>query len=129
MDASDKPIAGAKVYLRNLYQNTLPWDITSKDIKAETQTNAQGEFRLEYTPVMPDGGYAPSFDILAIVRGMAMAWQDLPRSHPWDEPPKQPQNKELLVRLQPEAKISGRVTDEAGRPLELPKSRCLLLAG
>ena len=49
---------------------------------------------------------------------MAMAWQDLPRSHPWDEPPKQPQNKELLVRLQPEAKISGRVTDEAGRPLE-----------
>ena len=125
VDSSDKPVAGAKVYLRNLYQITVPWDKTSKDIVAETQTNDQGEFHLEYTPKKSEEIDLHLFGILVIAQGKALSWQDMARSQSRQESPEKEPNKEFLFRLQPKTTITGRVTDEAGRPIEAPKLPCL----
>jgi len=120
LDAAGKPVAGASVYLN--YWTPVPWlrgDLPKGQVPgvlADCRTDAQGEFRFHdilAAPADAPWNYRQKkqlpWDVVVVVPRSALAWQHLTA-------PEQP--APMSFRMQPEAKITGRITDEKGRPIE-----------
>jgi beta-lactamase regulating signal transducer with metallopeptidase domain/protocatechuate 3,4-dioxygenase beta subunit len=126
VDAEGKPVAGAKVYLREwsrLRVSENPYDENPRDVLATAQTAADGTFRFNKVPAPPfarDWSYEAPWDVVAVADGHGMAWRHLGR--PEEKAP-------MTLTLPPEAKLTGRLVDGQGRPVAGVEVRLHELAG
>lgn len=126
VDADGKPVAGAKVYLREWSRARVsesPFDRNPQDVLATQRTAADGTFRFEKVP-------APSFerdwsdeapwDVVVVGEGYGMGWGHLRSAE--DKAP-------VTLKLPEEAKLTGRLVDDQGRPIAGAEVRLHELAG
>jgi beta-lactamase regulating signal transducer with metallopeptidase domain/protocatechuate 3,4-dioxygenase beta subunit len=115
VDPAGKPVAGATVHLRewSTYRiSAEPYKRNPNDILATTQTDAQGAFRFEKVPAKPLSDQwlkQIPWDVVVVARPYAIAWRHLDAAQ---------QSKPLTINLAPEAKLSGRVIDQHGEPVQ-----------
>jgi len=125
VDVEGKPVAGAKVYLREWSRSRVsenPYDENPRDVLATVQTAADGTFRFDNVPAPPlqyRGDEAP-WDVVAVASGHGMAWRHLRSGD--DKTP-------TTLRLPAEAKLTGRLVDGQGRPVAGAEVRLHELAG
>ena len=115
VDPAGKPVAGADVYLREWSTYRIsqdPWDHNPNDILAATKTDVEGKFRFENVPARPlhESWLKQSpWDVVIVAKPYALAWKHLSAAQP---------PKPFEIALAPEAKITGRVIDQQGRPIQ-----------
>ena len=115
LDENGKPLAGAKVYLRewSTYRISFrPWDHDAKDILAQVRTDASGAFAFQDVPAKPlheNWQNQNPWDVVVVAPGCAIAWRHF-------SAPKM--NEPIALKLSREAKITGKIVDENGRPVE-----------
>jgi protocatechuate 3,4-dioxygenase beta subunit len=120
IDPAGKPVAGVSVCLREWSTYRIsqePYDRNPNDILAATHTDAQGAFRFQNVPAKPlhDQWLRQiPWDVVAVAKPYAMAWQHLDAAQ---------SSKPMTIRLAPEAKVMGRVTDSKGRPIQGAEAR------
>jgi beta-lactamase regulating signal transducer with metallopeptidase domain/protocatechuate 3,4-dioxygenase beta subunit len=120
IDPSGQPVVGAAVYLREWSTYRIsqePYNQDLNDILAETQTDASGAFRFENVPAKPlheQWLRQIPWDVVVVAKSYAIAWRHLDAAQ---------QPAPLTIALRPEARISGRVTDQQGQPIEGAKVR------
>ncbi len=113
-DPNGKPVAGATVHLRewSTYRGgSDPYTRNPNDIIATTQTDAQGAFRFEKVPAKPLSDQwlkQVPWDVVVVAKPYAIAWRHLDAAQ---------ESKPFTFHLTPEARISGQVTDQQGRPV------------
>lgn len=114
VDPQGKPIASAKVYLREwslLRYNTNLYDDKPRDILAETRSDARGRFAFKEVGsyAFPrDWPYRNPWDVIASADGYGLGGLHLPNRETTDP---------VQIELAPESSISGRIVDELGEPL------------
>ena len=114
VDPAGKPVAGATVYLREWSTYRISQDafkLDTNDVLATTETDADGGFRFENVAARPLHdqwlGEIP-WDVVVVAKSYAMAWRHLDAAR---------QAKPWAITLAAEAKITGKITDQAGRPV------------
>lgn len=113
VDPTGKPLAGARIVLRELSSMRYSEDVYSDvdDILAETISDADGIFHFHDVPARPfrlAQGHTSPWDIVALADGYAMAWTHLQRTST-TEP--------IELKLAPARSISGQLTDPDGQPV------------
>src|SRR5208282_4316404 len=114
LDPAGKPVAGAKVYLRewSTYRISMePYDRNPNDVLASAQTDGQGAFRFENVPAKPlheEWLQAIPWDVVVAAKPYAIAWHHLDAAK---------QSNPLTINLALGAQVTGRVTDRQGRPV------------
>jgi len=103
VDPTGKPLAGARIVLRELSSMRYSEDVYSDvdDILAETISDADGIFQFHDVPARPfrraQGNTSP-WDIVALADGYAMAWTHLQRTCTTES---------IELKLAPARSISG----------------------
>ena len=115
IDPAGKPVAGAKVYLRewSTYRISMePYNRENlNDILATVQTDAQGAYRFENIPAKPlydQWIQETPWDVVVVAKPYSIAWRHLDTAK---------QIKPWTIALTPEAKVTGKITDRQGRPV------------
>jgi len=126
VEAGGKPVAGAKVYLRewsSLRVSENPYDENPRDVLATVQTAANGKFRFDKVPAPPfkrDWSYEAPWDVVVVADGHGIAWRHLGSAE---------EKTALTLALPAEAKLTGRLVDAQGRPVVGVEVRLHELAG
>lgn len=113
LDPAGKPVAGAKVLLRewSSYRRSEAPFAPEEDLLASTTTDAQGKFSFQDVATRPFQKNWPEpapWDVLVEAEGYALAWQHLMAPNP---------PAPLSLTLQPAAQLSGKVVDAQGKPV------------
>jgi protocatechuate 3,4-dioxygenase beta subunit len=116
VDPAGRPIAGATVYLRewSTYRiSTDPYNENPQDVLATTHTDAGGAFRFEKVAAKSFSAdewlRQNPWDLVIAGKSYGLAWRHLRAPQP---------AQAFEIKLQPAAAISGRVTDQAARPIK-----------
>jgi beta-lactamase regulating signal transducer with metallopeptidase domain/uncharacterized GH25 family protein len=116
VDGDGKPMAGVTVYVRDWPMERVDAYFRGplqEDILATTRTDEGGNFRLEDVSVPPIRRITQGVDLLgdvvAVAKGYAMAWQNLPTAT---------NGEPVRLTLVPESRVSGRIIDNQGEPIE-----------
>lgn len=114
LDPSGTPVPGVTVLLREwstLRFSENPFDRRPRDVFARRVTDAEGRFRFDGVPSPISNSYLEyrsRWDVVAAAPGRAITWEHIL---------KPASGTELPLTLRPEATLSGRLVDEAGRPI------------
>jgi hypothetical protein len=116
VDSAGKPIAGARVYLREWptsLDGSRKLGTTGKEVLATTTTDQRGAFKFEEVPtdvgVAGDVGYAFfPWDIVVQAKGYGLGYKPL-------TPHNQAQG--LVITLALETSVRGRLIDSEGKPI------------
>ena len=100
-DASDRPVAGAKLYLLAEYRQSVPQ-------LPRATSGADGQFRFSVSTLDFADPTSREYEVLAKAEGFLLARSD------WDEPAA---GRDLTLRVVEDMPIEGRVIDLEGRPV------------